>query len=594
MIKQSNAGKVLAALVLPLAVLGAPMQAGAQPAEAAFGAQLPQARNDTVMTSMFIAMPDGTRLAADIYRPAKDGVALEGKFPVVLHHVAARSRLGDQADRSGAGRFSTQMINLASHGYVYVVVERRGMGASFGVRRGYHDRTEAGDAFALTEWAAAQPWSTGRIGVYGCSNTGDAAMHFLTNASPKLGAVFAGCFNWDKYSGGMRGGVLANWGTGPQSNFEMDMKATPVDGDEQRVLLRQAALEHAPNTVLLDLWSGMPYRDTVSPLTGTAFWEEGSIGTYVDKVRASKVPVYIQAGWLDDFRAQAFITLANLSQPAKLIIGPWAHCESANFSMTAEALRFFDYWLKDAKNGIMDEAPVHYATMNAKAGQEWRASATWPPKTSKPVASFLGTPASRPGRAANDYSLAPVAPRTSKGEASFTVDYHAVCSKGTGLGPTCPQDDKGLTFTSAPLSTDLELTGHPIADLWVSSSVDDGPLFAYLEDVAPDGAITMVSEGRLRASLRTLNPAPYKLPAGIPWHGFYQADARPLTSGKPTQLVFDLLPVSYVFKAGHSYRLTLTGADPREKLRKESNPAPTWTVLFDAAHPSHLTLPVVR
>ncbi|MFZ3285868.1 MAG: CocE/NonD family hydrolase, partial [Telluria sp.] len=541
--------------------------------------------------SVYIAMSDGTRLAADIYRPARDGVALEARFPVVLHHAAARSRFGELADRSGAGRFSLQMINLASHGYVYVVLERRGMGASFGVRRGYHDRTEARDAFELTEWAAAQPWSSGKVGVYGCSNTGDAAMHFLTNASPSLKAVFAGCFNWDKYSGGMRGGVLANWGTGPQSNFEMDMKATPVDGDEARVLLRQAALEHAANTPMLALWSGMPYRDSVSALTGSPFWEEGSIGSYTDKVQASGVPVYIQAGWLDDFRAQAFIALANLTQPAKLIIGPWAHCESEGFSMTAEALRFFDYWLKDIQNGIMAEAPIHYATMNAARGRQWRGTSVWPPSGSAPAKAYLGAPRSRKGLAANEHALVWARPKAARGQASFTVDYKPVCAQGTGLGPTCPQDDKGLTFTGAPLARELELTGHPIADLWVASSADDGPLFAYLEDVAPDDTVTMVSEGRLRASLRARNRPPYKLP-GIVWHGFYQADARPLTPGQPAQLVFDLLPVSYVFKAGHRYRLTLTGADPREKLRKERTPAPRWTILFDASHPSHIVLPV--
>jgi hypothetical protein len=63
--------------------------------------------------------------------------------------------------------------------------------------------------------------------------------------------------------------------------------------------------------------------------------------------------------------------------------------------------------------------------------------------------------------------------------------------------------------------------------------------------------------------------------------------------GKPVELVFDMMPVSYVFQAGHRYRVTLTGADPREKLRKEASPPPTWTILFDAAHPSKITLPMV-
>ena len=303
------------------------LAASAHAAPSSFGQPLPAAANAAVRTSSYITMPDGTRLAADIYRPSKDGVALPGKFPVILHATAARTRLGDTDERSGTGRFSTQMINLASHGYVFVAVERRGIAASFGVRRGYHDRIEAQDSQDLIAWAARQPWSDGKVGGYGCSNTGDAAMHFLTLPSPHLKAVFAGCFNWDKYSGGMRGGVLANWGTGPQGSMERDMASTPVDGDENKVLLRQAAEQHAANTVMLDLWSGMPYRDSVSPLTGTAFWEEGSIGTYLKQVKANNIPVYVQGGWNDDFRAQGFIVLANLPT-AKLVIGPWGHCDS--------------------------------------------------------------------------------------------------------------------------------------------------------------------------------------------------------------------------------------------------------------------------
>jgi putative CocE/NonD family hydrolase len=537
-----------------------------------FGAPLPPAANEIERTSFYIPMSDGTRLAADVYRPKA-----AGRYPVILHATAARTRPSDTDNRSGAGGFSNQMINLARYGYAFVVVERRGMGASYGVRRGYHDRTEARDAYDLTKWAANQSWSDGKVGVFGCSNTGDAAMHFLTvDVHPALKAVFAGCFNWDKYSGGRRGGVLANWGTGPQSSVEQDIKiALPVDGDEARTQLTRAAQDHAQNTPLLALWSGMPNRDDVSPLTGTPFWEEGSIATYADAVRESKVPVYIQGGWQDDFRAQPFITLDNLTQPVKLVIGNWGHCQSDDFSMAAEALRWYDHWLKGRDNGIMQEPRVHYETVNAG----WRTSEQWPVKASHPVSAFLGK---------GDLGLQAPAP----GKVSFRVDYQPLCARGTGLGATCPQDDKGLTFTSAPLAADMELTGHPVADLWLSSSVEDGPVFAYLEDIAPDGAITMVSEGRLQARHRKLATAPFALP-GIPWHSFDKADVELLTPGQAARFEFDLLPISYIFKSGHRYRMTLTGADPREKLRKTYSPVPTWTVWFDRAHPSQLILPLV-
>ena len=566
--------------------------AGAAPRapSGAFGQPLPAPQSDAVRSSIYIPMPDGTRLAADIYRPAKDGVALPGRFPAILHATATRQRYGDSVDRSGAGDFGKGMIKLANHGYVVIQFERRGMAASFGVRRGYHDRTEARDSQDMIKWAVAQSWSDGKVGAYGCSNTGDAAMHFLTLPSPHLKAVFAGCFNWDKYSGGRRGGVLANWGTGPQGSFALDMKSIPVDGDEDRSLLRQAALGHETNTRLFELWSGMPFRDSVSPLTGTAFWEEGSIGTYAQQVRASKVPVYVQGGWNDDFRAQGFIVLENLPQPTKLILGPWGHCQSGSFPMAAEAKRFFDYWVKGIQNGIMDEPRIHYTTANAAPGTEWRSAERLPLRPAAATPFYLGA---RTRPESNDHLLDARKP-VAKGSTSFQVDYDAVCARGTGLGHTCPQDDKGITFTGAALAADTEVTGFPAADLWVSSSAADGPLFAYLEDIAPDGAITMVSEGRLKASLRTVNEAPYKLPEGMVWHGFYQADAKPLEPGVPARMMFELMPVSHIFKAGHRYRLTLTGADPREKQRVRLDPAPTWTLHADPQRPSQLLLPIVK
>jgi putative CocE/NonD family hydrolase len=584
--------RALIAGMLAAACAGAAADPAPRAPSANFGKPLPPAQNEVVMSSVYIPMPDGTRMAADIYRPAKNGVALPGRFPVIYHAAAARRRFADTDDRSGTGKFSLQMINLASHGYVYLQVERRGIAASFGVRRGYHDRKEAGDSQYLIHWAATQDWSDGKVGGYGCSNTGDAAMHFLTLPNPALKAVFAGCFNWDKYSGGYRGGILANWGTGPQGSFEQDMQSTPVDGDESKTLLAQAAREHAANTNLLDLWSGMPFRDSVSPLTGSAFWEEGSIGTYVDQVRASKVPVYVQGGWNDDFRGQGFIVLENLPQPTKLIVGPWGHCESEGFSMTAEALRFFDYWLKGAQNGIMDEPRIHYTTANAPAGNEWRSAERLPLRPASKTRVYLGAPS---GLAENDHRLGAGKPAAKLAGAQLKVDYEPLpCPQGNRvLGPTCPQDSKGLTFTSAVLKRDTEVTGFPVADLWVSSTATDGPLFAYLEDIAPDGKITMVSEGRLKASLRTLGRAPYRLPDGMLWHSFLKADAKPLTPGVPVRLQFDLMPVSYIFPAGHRYRLTLTGADPREKLRAVLDPAPTWTIHRDAKYPSHLIMPFV-
>ena len=150
-------------------------------------------------------------------------------------------------------------------------------------------------------------------------------------------------------------------------------------------------------------------------------------------------------------------------------------------------------------------------------------------------------------------------------------------------------DEKGLTYTTAPFSTDAEITGHPLLHLWVSSSVTDADLFVYLEDVDASGNTTVISNDRLRASLRSVNNPPFDN-GGVPWHRAYAQDVQKLIPGAPVEMVFGLLPVSRVFLAGHCTRLTITCAAPGAEFLKPS-PAYQVSIWRDAAHKSSLTLP---
>ena len=151
---------------------------------------------------------------------------------------------------------------------------------------------------------------------------------------------------------------------------------------------------------------------------------------------------------------------------------------------------------------------------------------------------------------------------------------------------------KGLVYVTAPLSADVQVTGHPTINLWVSSTATDGDFIATIQDVAPDGTATSYNvNGRLRASLRKLQKAPYNN-LGLPWHGFYEADVTPLTPGKPTELVFEILPISMIFKAGHSIRLVINFADTRSTPRLD--PAPKVAIYRDSTHKSYVTLPIIE
>ncbi len=179
----------------------------------------------------------------------------------------------------------------------------------------------------------------------------------------------------------------------------------------------------------------------------------------------------------------------------------------------------------------------------------------------------------------------------------FVVDYDPKCSENVDLyflmWP-CGVDKHGLGYATPALTADTHIAGHPIVDLWISSTTDDADVFVYLEDLAPEGAASIVTHGRLRASHRAEQPAPYRNFMGLPYHRGERRDAEPLIPGTPAKLRLDLLPTSTIIKAGHRLRLTVAGADPRQRSRNvKFDPPPTLTIHHDREHASQLTLPIV-
>lgn len=539
--------------------------------------------DEWVRTSEYVPMRDGTRLAVDIYRPAVDGAAVDTPYPVIWEHQLSRASVGPDGEPSLAA-VRSGMAELTRYGYVVALADRRGNGASFGSMIGYHPRTEAEDAYDLMEWFAAQPWAQENIGVYGCSNTGEAAMHAATAGSAHLKAVFAGNYSFHKFDGLNRGGIRANWGVGPNRTLEQDLTNLPVDGDEDGALLYQAALEHQENTSLRDMWRAAPYRDSHVDMVDARPWEDYSVATFREVIEESGVALYSWDGWQDDFRKEVFVSAANLTNPHKVLVGPWGHCGTDGFDMVTEQLRFFDHWLKGVDNGIMDEPTYLWFTERSDGTGEWVHEEEWPRDGAATVL-HLGGGAGGTVDSVNDGVLTL---DETTGSDEYTVDYDLTCPDPVGLGQTCPQSEHGLTYTTPPLAADLEVTGHPVLELLLASTAEDQDVFAYLEDVAPDGTVRIVTDGRLRASLRANHEAPWDT-LGLPWHRSYAADAQPLVPGETAELAFDLLPLSHVFEAGHRIRLTLTGADVRESMREEVSPAPVLTV--DRA--SALTLPTV-
>lgn len=545
-----------------------------------------------VLESKYVAVRDGMKLAVDVFRPALNGRAADGKFPVVWTHTPYRRAYFDAQGRRISALDSWGVLQLVRHGYVLAAVDTRGRGASFGARRGFQDRTEAQDAYDITEWLAAQPWSTGNVGVTGCSYTGGSTFQMVTLPSPHLKAIAPGCTDYDKFGFIARGGILAQFNTRPE-NPEQDFGqgVAPVADDVDGKLAAAAIEQHKAGTSMADLWKGMPFRDDVSPLVGTRFWDEVNVARYRDVIEKSGVAIFLWGNFRDEGSFEAILAAHDLRNPMKLWMGGFGHCQVGDFPMGTELLRFFDRYLKGVENGWDREPRMFFHTDNAPAEATWRSTDRWPLAGTVTEKWRLASAATADAAG----GLSNVARAITAGADAFTVDYKPVCRDPTDMyfmfWP-CVIDRHGLAWETAPLDRDRHLAGHPLADLWIAATTPDADVFTYLEDVAPDGRVEIVTHGRLRASFRAEQRPPYREYFGLPWHRGLRADAIALVPGEPARLRMDLLPVSLIVKAGHRLRFRVAGADPRQRFRTVAfDPAPVITVLRDSRHASSISLP---
>lgn len=548
------------------------------------------------VSSQYVAVRDGTQLAMDLYRPVHpDGQVVEEPLPVLWMHTpySRRTPLFLTGPLSMGEIYPGSAARLVKYGYVVAIVDFRGLYASFGQNMAYNrgEWVEAArlDAYDITEWLAAQPFSNGRIGMWGCSATGGSQLQAASTAPPSLKAVFPMSCEFDAYPFGVPGGMAPAQGPTREPPTTVDklfrgLLASPVDADVDRSQLAAAAASQGEP---LDNLGYLPFRDSVPDALPDPWWLVSSPHTYLDEINGSGAAFYLAANW-DEAATKygAFFTWNNLTRPAKLLIGPAGHCAWSDilveapsatsvlgmtgFDIAVEELRFFDYWLKGVENGLMDEPPVYFYTYGAPAGQEWQAAESWPLPNERRVRYYLG-----------EASLSTVAPAASQAQDDFRVSYDA------------PGDDPaahGLVYETAPLQARVQITGHPVVELWLASTATDSDVVAYVQNVAPDGSTTSYSmHGRLRASLRSEAQAPYDN-LGLPWHPARQQDVQPLRPGVPTKMRFDVLPFSMVFEAGHRIRLILTFAD---RATPQLSPIPTVSVYRDIEHASSIILPII-
>jgi len=577
-------------------------------------------------TSQYLTMRDGVKIAVDVYLP--EGLEPGHGIPTILHQtrywraIEYRWLVSVFKEDGPRGLIGSYAKRFLQHGYAWVDVDVRGSGASFGTRPIAYSPKEIQDGAEIVDWIIAQPWSNGKVGSMGISYSGGTAEMLLVNQHPAVKAVAPMYSGFDLYSEIIfPGGIHLNWFTETWSaiTHRLDHNrlpfpslvgnlfvrgVRPVDGKAGQHLLTLALQGHETNWSPYREASGIVFRDDPPSSGQAANIDALSTHTYADEIAKSGAAIYSYSGWFDGgYQLAAIKRYLHHQKPAdRLMLGPWDHGGKrqispyalglAQFDHAAELFKFFDVHLKGVANSNPNEPPIRYYTMGE---EQWKTSTEWPPESS-PLSMYFH----KEGQLTMEAPSATDTPDRYQVDPTTGTGKHSRWNTLVGISLKDPypdrkeQDQDLLVYTSDPLSEALEVTGHPVATVYLSTTSQDSNLFVYLEDVTPEGDVHYVTEGELRAIHRRWQPDK-TIPnptAPLPVHSFRRADAAPLIPGEVAPMLVELLPTSYQFKQGHRIRIALAGAD-NDHFQNLDSPPPTWEVWHTSNRPSHVELPVV-
>jgi putative CocE/NonD family hydrolase len=583
-------------------------------------ASAPPPYAESVRTSQYVTVRDGTRLAIDIYRPVVGGKPVEKKLPVILvatpYHRSSENNNEILTFLAPRGTHRNIFAEILKHGYVIASLDLRGRGASFGTVYGSGMESESNrwDLYDVIEWLAVQPFSDGSIGMGGCSYVGKTQFLAASTAPPHLKAIAPTGAPFDAYGlarvNGVTRDLLAQLDRTMKA-LDVTHPAAPVDEDHDGSLRKAAIAEHQAAwdsgfAGYMAERAARPFRDSSwsRPEFARSVADEWN---FLANYRQSKIPVFQYTGWRDltlDHTFNWYEALKGAGVEQKFVIGPWYHCEWDQSELTdaaAEYLQWYDYWLKGINNGANDGARIRYYTVGAPKGHEWQSANQWPLPNETPRTYYLASP---DGGA----SLRRDKPLSVGGKEDYQVDYAPSTAalstrffwgipnmENPGLNPIdmSALDARSLTYTTAPLVQDSIITGFPRVTLYASSTATNQDFFIYLEEVDERGASTLMTEGVLRASNRAVREPPFDN-GGIPWHPNLHDDQVDLTPNVPVKLDVALYPLSNFVHKGHRLRVTINNYDNGSGWdTPRILPAPTVSLYHDARHPSSITLPFI-
>ena len=541
-----------------------------------------------------VPMRDGVALSADLYLPRA-----AGPVPTILIRTPYSNNTGPLIEQ---GR------RLAANGYACVLQDCRGRWDSDG---DFYPFREAADGHDTQQWIGRQPWSNGKIGMAGGSYLGlvqwasaPRRSQYLTCLAPRvIGCDFHGGLVYP--GGAFQLNVMLTWGM--RSNARTGQSIDYHNWTEAFHSLPVVAMDEAAGRTLpfWKDWVGHPAYDE--------YWQE-----FDDERRYGEiaVPAFNMGGWYDLYAVQTFRNFNGLrhhgrtreARQSKLIVGPWAHALSAStrtgdvdfgpqslYDLDAEELRWFDYWLKGAANGIVAEPPLRLFIMGVN---QWRDEQEWPLARTEWRTTYLDS-GGHANSLTGDGRLAFAEPDRVEADHFVydprypvqTVGGNNCCSPD--IVPWGPYDQRPvemrgdvLCYTSEPLAEDLEVTGPIRVVLFAATDGRDTDWTAKLVDVSPTGYARNLCDGIIRARYREGMTA-----------------TTLLEPGTICRYLIEVGVTGNVFRAGHRIRVDVSSSNfPRfDRNPNTGNPlglddelrTAHQTVYHSRRYPSHVLLPVI-
>lgn len=563
--------------------------------------------------NIMVPMRDGINLATDIYRLESPGSApvLVVRTPYNKDSLTGNNELFD-------------ILRAVQSGYTVVAQDVRGRFASEGSFNPHIQETADGvDAFA---WAAAQPWSDGQVGTFGGSYLGVTQWLPARQQPPSLKAIapaitFSEGYEGCSYQGGAK--VLHDLRWVAANIVPAERQRRAVAGEQllesEPPLDVQGALSELPLAThpFIREYAGF-YLDWLTHRTPDAYWEQTAVSNHYDRIT---VPALNISGWYDIFlwstfqnyqgmRAQGGSETARRNQ--RVIIGPWTHMNfsgsfperefgggssAAAIDLPGIHLRWFDRWLKGKDSGVDREAPVMIFVMGV---DQWRSEADWPLPDTQYQPYYLHS-SGKANTLHGDGALSPQPPgdeppdvyRYNPLRPAPTVGGQVLLPGGNAMGPRDQREverrEDVLVYSTPVLDQAVEVTGPIELRLFISSSAPDTDFTGKLVDVLPDGRAMILTEGILRARYRNSLSKPELMDPNTIY-----------------ELRLNLWATANVFLPGHRIRLEVsssnfprfernsnTGGDIIHETMDQYTSADN-RIFHDAAHPSHMILPIIE